>query len=136
MAERRFNEELGRELERTSPSLEVFVPQRCDGLFMGVPDFSQKIFACLMDAINNCDCVIAILDGSDADSGTCIEMGYAYAKGKRIIGVRTDFRAGQEHGVNLMAANICEHLLVECSTTGTCNRIAERIAELLLSESL
>src|ERR1700682_2811005 len=40
-------------------------------------------------ALDNADIVVAILDGPDPDSGTCIEMGYAYAKGKKIIGVRT-----------------------------------------------
>ena len=48
-----------------------------------------------LDAINHCDAVVAILDGADVDSGTCIEMGYAKAKGKLVVGVRTDFRAGK-----------------------------------------
>jgi len=43
-------------------------------------------------AIDRCDWVLANLDGVDVDSGTAAEIGYAYARGKRIIGYRGDFR--------------------------------------------
>ncbi len=43
-------------------------------------------------AIRSCDWLLAILDGVDVDSGTASEIGFAYALGKRILGVRTDFR--------------------------------------------
>jgi nucleoside 2-deoxyribosyltransferase len=48
--------------------------------------------------------LVAILDGVDVDSGTAAEIGYAFGRGKRIYGLRTDFRlAGDNHGaiVNL-----------------------------------
>ena len=60
-----------------------------------------------LDAINRCDAVVAILDGADADSGTCVEMTYAKGKGKLVIGVRTDFRRGEDRGLNLMVSAIC-----------------------------
>lgn len=44
------------------------------------------------DALDNCDLVVANLDGTDIDSGTAWEIGYAFARGKPIIGLRTDFR--------------------------------------------
>ncbi len=44
------------------------------------------------EAIDRCDWVVAILDGVDVDSGTAAEIGYAFAKGKRIYGYRGDFR--------------------------------------------
>ncbi len=69
-----------------------------------------------LDAINHSDAVVAILDGADSDSGTCIEIGYAKAKGKLIIEVRTDFRSGEDRGLNLMVSNICSHL-VTCPST-------------------
>jgi nucleoside 2-deoxyribosyltransferase len=37
--------------------------------------------------------VVAILDGSDIDSGVSAEIGYAYALRKKIIGYRSDIRA-------------------------------------------
>jgi hypothetical protein len=47
--------------------------------------------------------VVAILDGADADSGTCWECGYATAKGIPVIAVRTDFRnSGDIKGFNAM----------------------------------
>ena len=55
-------------------------------------------------AIRRCDAVVAVLDGVDVDSGTASEIGFAYALGKRVIGLRTDFRlAGDNLGavVNL-----------------------------------
>jgi nucleoside 2-deoxyribosyltransferase len=36
--------------------------------------------------------VVAILDGSDVDSGVASEIGYAYALRKKIIGYRSDYR--------------------------------------------
>lgn len=36
-----------------------------------------------IDALNGCDCVLAIVDG--LDSGTMFEIGYAVAHGKRVV---------------------------------------------------
>ena len=44
------------------------------------------------EAIDACDAVVAVLDGVDVDSGTAAEVGYAFARGKRIFGYRGDFR--------------------------------------------
>jgi nucleoside 2-deoxyribosyltransferase len=137
LAERRFNEELASELERLCPSLQVFLPQRYDTEFHGLPDFSQRMFACLMGALDRCDAVVAILDGPEADSGTSFETGYARGRGKKVIGVRTDFRGGEDHGLNLMLTNACSDLLTEPSTTTTLGRLAERIVKVLAAgESL
>lgn len=56
------------------------------------------------EAIDASDGLFAILDGVDVDSGTAAEIGYAFARGKFVCGLRTDFRlAGDNHGaiVNL-----------------------------------
>ena len=63
----------------------------------------KEIFAKNLEELKNSDIVVAVIDGSDADSGTAWEMGYAYASGKQVIGIRTDFRrAGDHELVNLM----------------------------------
>ena len=50
------------------------------------------------DAIERSTDVIAILDGGfDVDSGVAAEIGYAAGKGKRVIGLRTDFRPGGDN---------------------------------------
>jgi nucleoside 2-deoxyribosyltransferase len=133
LAERRFNEELGSELERLCPSIQVFLPQRYDEEFQGERDRSQRIFTCLMKALDNCDVVVAVLDGSDADSGTSFEMGYARGRGKKVIGVRTDFRGSEGHGLNLMLSNACSELVTEPSTTTSFGRLAERIVKVLMA---
>ncbi|HEY3832546.1 MAG TPA: nucleoside 2-deoxyribosyltransferase [Acidimicrobiia bacterium] len=38
------------------------------------------------------DAMLAVLDGTDVDSGTAAEIGYAAALAKPIVGLRTDFR--------------------------------------------
>ena len=60
---------------------------------------SQRLYRLLIEAIDRCDAVVAILDGPDSDSGTCVEIGYAAGESKPIIGVRTDFRDGDIHGI-------------------------------------
>ena len=55
-------------------------------------------------AIEECDVLVAVLDGSDIDSGTAAEIGYAAGIGKPVIGYRNDLRpAGDNEGsvVNL-----------------------------------
>lgn len=63
------------------------------------------------ERIRQADGVIAVLDGTDVDSGTASEVGFAYALGKPIIGLRTDFRlAGDNEGalVNLQVQYFIE----------------------------
>lgn len=43
-------------------------------------------------SIDDCAAVLAVLDGTDVDSGTASEIGYAAARGKLVVGLRTDFR--------------------------------------------
>lgn len=62
-------------------------------------------------SIDRADAVFAILDGVDVDSGTAAEIGYAFARGKYVAGLRTDFRlAGDNPGsiVNLQVQYFIE----------------------------
>ena len=64
------------------------------------------------ERIDRSDALFAILDGVDVDSGTAAEIGYAYARGKQVSGLRTDFRlAGDNIGavVNLQVQYFIEH---------------------------
>jgi nucleoside 2-deoxyribosyltransferase len=47
--------------------------------------------------IEACDVVFAVLDGVDVDSGTAAEIGYAFARGKPILGYRGDFRLSADN---------------------------------------
>jgi nucleoside 2-deoxyribosyltransferase len=79
---------------------EVFLPQEQEpgrdaaGIFTG--DVAGLDWA---------DCVVAVMDGPDPDSGTAWEVGYAFGK-KPIVLVRTDSRrGGATHGsYNVMLA--------------------------------
>ena len=48
-------------------------------------------------AIRAASVVVAVLDGSDVESGVAAEVGYAYGIKKRIIGYRSDFRLSGEN---------------------------------------
>ena len=52
-------------------------------------------------AIDGAQGVVAVLDGTDVDSGTAAEIGYAFARGKLIVGYRGDVRlsADNEGGI-------------------------------------
>ncbi|NOZ82869.1 MAG: nucleoside 2-deoxyribosyltransferase [Euryarchaeota archaeon] len=104
-AEREYNLKLSRMLAELGH--EVFLPQHeCSGS-------REEIFRCCLSGIDSSDLVVAVLDGASCDDGTAFELGYAYALGKRILGLRTDFRNVGEHGgvVNLMLAEACEHMV-------------------------
>ncbi len=61
------------------------------------------IFAEDVAAIDHCDIVIANLNGITTDDGTAWELGYAYAKGKHLVGIYTDWRLQYKFQVvNLM----------------------------------
>jgi nucleoside 2-deoxyribosyltransferase len=64
---------------------------------------NKEIFGQNLAALKEADIVVSVIDGADAGSGTSWEMGYAYAKNKKIISPRTDFRSvGENERVNLM----------------------------------
>jgi nucleoside 2-deoxyribosyltransferase len=78
----------------------VFLPQQqCEGLVS-----PRDIFSACVNGLSGSQIVVAVLDGADADSGTCWECGYAYAKGIKVVGLRTDVRRSGDDGsgLNLM----------------------------------
>lgn len=80
----------------------TFLPHRDAGLQQGHED-AEKIFRADVAALDRATLVVANLDGCDVDSGTAWEIGYAFAKKKRILGVRTDRRVLEPFSpVNLM----------------------------------
>lgn len=48
-------------------------------------------------AIDRAQAVLAVLDGVDVDSGTAAEIGYAFGRGKLILGYRGDFRLSADN---------------------------------------
>jgi nucleoside 2-deoxyribosyltransferase len=95
-AEQDFNLKLYKLL--TDKGFNVFLPQQeCKD------KIEKDIFLKCKEGLDLCDMVLAIMDGADADSGTCWECGYAFASKKPIIALRTDFRtSGDTGGFNAM----------------------------------
>ena len=100
-AECGFNRRLRDELRKAGFS--VFLPQEDSNNVKDKVNRQKIIFDKNLDAIGRSDILVAVLDGADVDSGTAWEIGYACAKGKPVLGLRTDFRTlGMEGTVNLM----------------------------------
>ena len=58
-----------------------------------------------LELLEDSEAVVASLDGQDVDSGTAVEIGYGFARGLLIVGLRTDSRRCADNEgstVNLM----------------------------------
>lgn len=112
LAEREFNERIAENLSQQG--FLVILPQEEAKNFMdetGQTDFKALAINCAKLAIS-ADVMIAILDGSDVDSGTAFEIGARCAFQKPTIGVRTDFRSSDDPQirVNAMFRLITKHI--------------------------
>lgn len=95
-AEREYNLKIVSLLE--SYGYEVFLPQR-DGFL--APDLEGKseeektnmIFEKDRDEVLKADILFFMLDGRIPDEGACVELGIAYASGKRCYGIKNDARS-------------------------------------------
>ena len=77
---------------------EVFLPQR-DGYLAAElagkteDELTQLIFEKDFSEVMKVDIIFMLLDGRVPDEGACVELGIAYANGKRCYGVKTDARS-------------------------------------------
>jgi nucleoside 2-deoxyribosyltransferase len=96
IAELNFNKQVYEYLKEKG--YKVFLPQEeCE------KKQEKDIYKTCLLGLKTASTVVAILDGADADSGTCWECGYAVAQGIPVIAVRTDFRqSGDTKGFNAM----------------------------------
>jgi nucleoside 2-deoxyribosyltransferase len=101
-AELEYNRELKNIMGKKGFS--VFLPQvdAEDAAAEREKQNQEYVFKKCLEGLNNSDIVVAVLDGVDVDSGTAWEVGYAFARGKSVIGLRTDFRTLSDGIVNLM----------------------------------
>lgn len=76
----------------------VFLPQR-DGYEAAelhnksADEKTKMIFEKDISEIKNSDIFVMVLDGRVPDDGACVELGFAYATGKRCYGIKTDSRS-------------------------------------------
>lgn len=81
---------------------EVFLPQEVPPLETATGKDMSYIYQQCKVNIENSDVVVALVDGSDVDSGVAWELGYACAKHVPALCIRTDFRKAEDKGVNVM----------------------------------
>lgn len=119
-AERDFNSRLAFLLRGMGH--EVFLPQEHE-VQQGSP---LAIFIADRGGIDWCEVIVANLDGPDPDSGTCWELGYAYAKKKLSLAYRTDARLyeGQDK-VNVMMTESVDTMLFQPNET--VEQLAKRV---------
>lgn len=95
-AEKSYNKQVAAKLEAGGHS--VFLPQTAPE---NKPPRDLYNFLCA--ALDSCEIVVAICEGTDTDSGTAWEIGYAIAQNKPVYILRTDFRDRCDcGGLNLM----------------------------------
>lgn len=85
-------------------------------------DNIDLIFANDKNGIDSADIVVANLNGLTTDDGTAWEIGYAYANGKYIIGLHTDWRSRFQHEV--------VNLMIQCSINVLVRSLDELDSEL------
>ena len=77
-----------------------------------LPEVNRAIGARNAKLIDECDAVLAVLDGNDVDSGTAAEIGYAAAKHKPVVGLRRDHRVTGDNEATLVNLQV-EWFVVE-----------------------
>lgn len=113
-SEKDYNLELTKVLEEAGYT--VFLPQR-DGYLASElegkseEELVQMIFEKDLDEVLRADVLVFNLDGRVPDEGACVELGIAYANGKRCYGLRTDVRAVESGlALNPMISGCLTHL--------------------------
>lgn len=113
-----------------------FLPHRDVGDAGVVKGGNEDIFIRDLEYLDEANIIIAWLDGADVDSGTAVELGYAYAKGKHIFALLTDTRRwhGTEiRGLNNMVWGVCkgEERVYRIDDMQEKNRLLEDISNVL-----
>lgn len=85
--EREFLEEIDRMCKKLG--LQTFLPHRDCGLWKSMNDV-KRIAKGDLKGFEDCDFLIANLNGFNVGAGTAWEMGYAFAKKIPVIAIKTD----------------------------------------------
>ncbi len=104
-----FNRELAEHLHNAGH--EVLLPQDSCPPFPDIIASGRSPFEALefvfekdMEMLQRADLLLFVLDGRVPDEGACFELGYAYAKGIDLVGIKTDSRSSIDGMDNAMLA--------------------------------
>lgn len=78
--------------------------------------------------IEQASAVLALIDGCDLDSGTCAEIGYAAARSKPVVALRTDFRLAGD--VAEIPINLQVDFFIQSSGGGIVGNLDDAIVRL------
>lgn len=114
---------------------EVFLPQR-DGIEAALlegkteEELTQMIFEKDEGEVLKADVLFMNLDGRAPDEGACVELGIAYASGKRCYGVKTDTRSVESNiDVNPMLTGCFTELFKDYDGDAVIEAIEEYLEE-------
>ncbi len=132
-AEQKFNNELAFELER-----HTFDTQLPQYFCVGIKDPREIAEMCLSKIVES-DAMVVNCDGTDVESGTAFEAGYARGVcDMPIIAYRTDFRRGGDSDglwpVNLMIGSHVRVFYVEPNFTKLVQKLVTALARVELSQ--
>jgi nucleoside 2-deoxyribosyltransferase len=91
-------------------------------------ELNREIGANNQAGIDASDAVLAILDGVDVDSGTAAEIGYAFARGKPLLGYRGDFRLAADNEGSIV--NLQVEYFIRASGGEVVTSLADALARL------
>jgi nucleoside 2-deoxyribosyltransferase len=104
-AERAFLEELAGAVE--AAGFQTYLPHRDGGLAPADKRNTRALYDADIRALGACQAIVAVLNGTDVDSGTAFEIGYGVARGLPVLGLYDDVRVHGPHDFNVMIANGC-----------------------------
>ena len=126
--ERKVNVEIAEFLR--DQGFNVWMAQENPFLKTGDTKEKERIFRMDLEALRESDVVVAILDGECIDSGTAFELGYAFALGKKIIGLKTDYRTFSP----LEELNLMIEMAVTLIRSPDINQIKKKLLEVILGD--
>ena len=88
-----YNQKIAKSIE--SAGHEVILPQDYKGN-------TEALYSACIDGVEEADVIVALLNGTDTDSGTSFECGLARGMDKFVVGFRSDVRENHIDGLNLM----------------------------------
>ena len=110
------NEEIGDILEKMG--YEIYLPQRDGGAVYKLieksdtdeDEIEERIFGYDIEAMNECDILLFLMDGACLDEGSCFELGYMFCQNKKCYGYKTDARNFGSGKENLMISKSLKHI--------------------------